>query len=54
MTQFNAELYAQRHADDPGLNHIEKIVLGAVIGFGSSALIFAILGLVIHWVVTWP
>lgn len=45
MTDFNAELYRITHEDDPGMNAMEKIVTGFLIGVGTSFIAFVTLGL---------
>lgn len=50
MSHFNAEYYALTH-EESGMNATEKLVVGALVGFGASSLVFSVLGLVIYWVV---
>ncbi|GEM_PF-3642261 len=53
MSEFNAELYKLTHEHDPGMNGIEKIVTGALIGFGLACLMFFVT-IVVLQAVMWP
>lgn len=45
MTQINAELYAQNHADKAAPPILVKLVTAWLTGFTTACLMFAVIGL---------